>query len=166
MSETSEDKTIRNFTTLLDQPYFGVQISILYPYSYDSKKAADHKPIITERIRKAFPNQCFLYRLCLFEVDIKNLEDLKDRESGNQQHTTAYHTLFTNEKVSLEKIKASIEKHCGCEVRVKQQVFGNLKKSRYISAVKKGKPYDLRTHFNSNRPIRRYAVIGEKHLLD
>jgi hypothetical protein len=166
MSESSQQKTTRKFVTLLSNNYFRVQISIFYRKLNDSLSALEHKPIITDQLRRAFPNQCFLYRLCLFNVNTKNLDDMKTTEDIQDEVKMPYHTVFTHAKVSIDRIEKILRKHIGNEIFAKQRFFVETKKEQYISVVKKGKPYDLHNQFNSKKPIQRYSIIGEKNISD
>jgi hypothetical protein len=164
VSETSEDKTKRSFITLYNNNYFTTQISIFYLQSTDGIKAQVHKPVITQLVRRIYSEQCFLYRLCLTTTDTKNLDDLKDTQPPNSKMLMSYHTLFTNEKINSDKLKKALEKHLNCTIRIKQQYIGELKKMKYISAVKKGEPHDLKSYFNSSKNIHRIATINAKKL--
>jgi len=164
MTESSKEKTVRNFINLLDNPYFEVQITIFYNNYYDKDLALEHKPIITKKLKTLFPEQCFLYRLCLFNTEAKNLDDLSQQDELSGEFEMPYHTFFTNKKISLERLSDRLTKHLDCSVRIKQQSFGKLRKIKYTSAVKKGKPFNLQGYFSTDKQLRRYEVIGKKNI--
>ena len=164
MSESTEAKTIRNFTNHLTNPYFITQLSIFYNNSFDSKNAINDKPTVTNIVRRSFPNQCFLYRLCLTNTEASNLNDLTKSYSPDYPIEMAYHTLFTNQKIDIEKLVKRLKKKLGKDIRVKQQMIGDWKKTKYIAAVRKGKPHNLQEHFLTDKPVRRFTLIGKNML--
>lgn len=164
MSESTEERTKRKFIAHYNNDYFTTQISIFYLHSLDGTKALLHKPVITQLIRRNHSEQCFLYRLCLTTTDAKNLDDLKDTQPPHSKILMCYHTLFTNEKINEKKLKRTLEKHLKCSIKIKQQYISELKKMKYVSAVKKGEPHDLKGYFNTSANIHRITTINSKLL--
>jgi hypothetical protein len=165
MSESSEQKTIRKFIKLLENPDFSYQITIFYNNSFDKSEALKHKPIITRLIGKIFPKQPFLYRLALnSRVESENLDDLKSDAELGEVIVMPYHTLFTNQVTEIKLLEERLKERLQVSLRVKRKVFTDSAKVSYIRAVRKGKPHDLEGFFPKDSNIKRIALFGKSFL--
>lgn len=164
MSETSEEKTKRRFITNYNNDYFTTQISIFYLHSYDGLKALKHKLTVTNLVRRTYPEQCFLYRLCLTTTDTKHLDDLRDTQPSQGEVLMGYHTFFTNNKIDSERLTRALNKRLDGSVRVTQRLLSGRKKLFYTSSFKKGELHDLHSYFGITGQIKRLSTLNKKHL--
>lgn len=162
MSESSEDKTVRKFTKHLQRDVWCYQISIFYKHYSDHSRALLDRKAIVDVIRKGFPRQPFLYRLCLIEAEPEVFDDIKNDCRFGQKLTMAFHTLFTDRIVEIKELEEKLTQKLKTPIRCKRRKFDDLKKYRYLESLNKGEPHNLKQFFNSD--ARRWSIIGRKNL--
>ena len=165
MSETSEAKSTRLFIKQLSNPIWSYQISVFYEKYTDSLEAVNDKSIITDLLPRMFPDQPFLYRLCLNESASSSLfTDTREDASFEDIVVAPYHTIFTNQVTDIKKYQERLSSRLNRQIWLKRRLFSPLAKHRYISSLKRGSPHDLNSFFKSDVPVKRTAMIGKRYV--
>ena len=164
MTETSSDKTTRKLISLLREPVWCYQISIFYNNYSDCIHAHNHMQVIKDQLPRSLPEQSFIYRLCLTCTEATHFDDIKDKAEFGDKVEAAYHTMFTIDKTPPGQLQDDMSRRLGLDVRVKTMVFDELRRIKYLAALKKNDLHDLKRFFKSDRQIRRYALIGKKYI--
>jgi len=162
MSESSADKSTRNIVSAMEQYEWVQQVSIFYLNYEDRFLAPEHKPKITRRLRRMFPDQAFLYRLRL-NKDV-NACYVHGYQGDSKSVSMAYHSFFTNRFLTRKELLAfviSLEKLFDCELRHLARAQEPLRRYLWINTIKREKVDDLITYFPGLKAQRRWSIVNK-----
>jgi len=147
MSESSADKTKRNFAAYLIKPTWQFQYSIFYQYPADSINLLEDQKVFRQELGRKFPNQPFLIRI----------------QTLNRGTHQAYLTIYTT--VANDGIYSLADRYFGTpDVNILTRKLSEGRRNSQARAILTQRPHDLEKLFGKVR-IRRYGVIN-KHLLE
>jgi len=147
MSESSADKTKRNFAAYLTRPTWQFQYSIFYQSPGDSINLLEDQKVFRQELGRKFPNQPFLIRI----------------QTLNRGTHQAYLTIYTT--VANDGIYALADRYFGTpDVNILTRKLSEGRRNSQARAILTQRPHDLVKLFGKVR-IRRYGVIN-KHLLE
>jgi len=162
MSESSSDKTTRKIVEAMEQYEWVQQVSIFYWNYEDRFLAPDHKPEITRRLRRMFPEQAFLYRLRI-NKDV-NSSFVHGYDGNSKSVSMAYHSFFTNRSLKRKELlvfTVALEKAFDCDLRHRSRTVQALKRYLWINTIKREKVEDLTSYFSDMTAQRRWALINK-----
>lgn len=145
MSETSEDKTKRNFAAYLRKPIWNFQYTIFYIDTETSVNLLIDQKVFRQKLARKFPEQPFLLRV----------------QTLNRWGRQAYLTIYTT--VKTDGLYDLVEKYFDADVRVRHRRLSEAQCQNKARKILTQKPHDLTKLFGNVR-IRRYGIIN-KHLL-
>jgi hypothetical protein len=152
MSETSEDKSKRNYLKLLQDYQWSYQHSIFYEDLEDSTALLSDMVKFKQELRRQCPEQPFLIRIQLLNKKTRHSPD------GGLQ---AYLVILTTEKT--DKPRAVADKVMSAPTNVIKRHLSPEKLASIASAIKVQQPHDLE-HFFGTAKINRFTVLNKKHL--
>ena len=159
MTETVTEKTKRIFTTHLLSHEWSHQLSIFYTEYTGSLGAIEDSKIIRKALVKNYPNQSFLWRLCLKR---KLSNEILNAPVEYKYITMPYQMLFTNHKLSTEEFSDLMEREIGSnELYIKKRKIARDKVERYARSVKKEAPHNLHKVFPEYQKINRFSFINK-----
>lgn len=150
MTETSEDKTKRNFAALLLKPIWKFRYSVFYADRPGSKELLKDQKSFRQALRRKYPDQPFLIRIQVLQ-------------RGDVSQRQAYLTLYTTQKA--EGIDKLAYRCFPAEVRVPSSELTLEQCKVKAHKILTQRPHDL-TKIFGNVPIRRYGVLNKHLLLD
>lgn len=144
MSESSEDRTKRQYLSLLNNNEWNYQYSVFYEDAEQSKSLLEDMIEFKQTIRRKYPTNPLLIR-----IQLHKKEELQ-----------AYLSIMTTEKMkNLSEITA---KAFPSEVKILYRRLTEERISRIASAIKTQKPHNLERFFN--KPARRWSLLNKPHL--
>lgn len=150
MSEPSNEKSKRNYLSLLNDYEWNYQHSLFYENGADSKALLDDMVKFKQVLRRKCPDQPFLIR-----IQLLNRKNAHNPDGGTQ----AYLTIHTTENAHIEIEKATEKSmHTACNILTKR--FTPENKNRKASAIKSQKPHNLERFFGKNK-INRFTLLNK-----
>jgi len=162
MSESSTDKTTRKILSAMEEYEWVQQVSIFYLDYNDRFLAAEHKPEITRRLRRMFPNQAFLYRLRLNRAVDAN--KVYGYEGESNSVSLPYHSFFTNCRLDRQErldFVVALETVLDCELKHVCTTPSRLRRYLWLKTLKREKVDDLASYFPSLKSQRRWAFLNK-----
>ncbi|MNR16507.1 hypothetical protein D3C85_1331130 [compost metagenome] len=153
MSETSDEKSKRNYLRLLNDHEWCYQHSLFYEDGTDSKALPNDMIRFKQILRRKCPDQPFLIR-----IQLLNRKTDHNPDGGTQ----AYLVILTTANARIE-IERAAEKamHTICNTLSKK--LTNENKSRTASAIKSQKPHNLERFFCKEK-INRFTLLNKNKL--
>ena len=164
MSESSVDKSKREFSEYLENCVWKTQISVFYRSMNSRQRALTDKPVVTEFVRRQNQHSAILYRLASKYIREDQIEDFA---GPRLREPMPYHTMFLNTVRDAEyakKLERSLTKKLGVGIKVRWQRFSYAKALSYAKSVRKQAPHDLKALFGEDKVIRRWEVLVKKNL--
>jgi len=160
MSESSENKSKRNFINYLTNYVWVKQYSIFFTRHGDSLDIHRIMNPVRLSLKRSYPNIAMLYRNCIYNTPAELLEDI---ESGTRP--TPYLTIFTSETLKHKAFVEAVDKSISVEYRWKDRPVKDYKLDTYIKTVKLEKPHNFKKHLgieNSNR----FGIINKVNMVN
>jgi hypothetical protein len=154
MSETSEQKSKRNYLHLLREYQWGYQHSLFYDELHGSTALLDDMVRFKQELRRKCPEQPFLIR-----IQLLNRKTVHNPDGGMQ----AYLVIITT-KNAYKTITAVSEKVMSSVCNIISMSLTPEKIASAASAIKRHKPHDLEQFFGKEK-INRFSVLN-KHKLE
>jgi len=144
MSESSADKTKRNFVAYLSKPIWEFQYSIFYQEPDDSASLLEDQKLFRQELGRKLPNQPFLVRV----------------QTLNRGVHQAYLTIYATQKT--DEIYKLVDRYFGsAEMNVMRRQLTDWRRNSQCRAILTQRPQDL-TKLFGNVVIRRYGVINKR----
>lgn len=147
MTESSEDKTKRKLSKLLQDHDWQHQHSIFYRDIEESINLIDNSNKLKRILKKKLPTSPFL--ICY--------RTLYRKDRGGLQ---AYVTIFST--AQIKKFQKMAEEAFGSGIATRGRTLSPEKLQRTVSALKTQKLHDLETFFGHR--VKRYSVINKSSL--
>lgn len=154
MSETSEDKSKRNYLKQLQGYQWSYQHSIFYEDVEDSRALLSDMVRFKQELRRQCPNQPFLIR-----IQLLNRKTGRNPDGGLQ----AYLSIITT-KNAYKAIGAAADKAMSTQCNVMSKSLTPEKLTKAASAIKAQKPHDLERLFGKEK-INRFSVLNKTKLI-
>jgi len=161
MSESSLEKTKRKYSRILLDHSWHHQISIFYKEYSDCEFALIHKPKITRYLMQKYPQHAFLYRLQLKNTEKRMFNDL----SPQGKIEAPYHTIHSSKKIRRESLLEGLTEALKVDFKLLTRPAHRAKVEKASATIKGTAPHNLERYFGTNKPIRRYSVIGKENLI-
>lgn len=153
MSETSEEKSKRNYLHLLQDHHWSYQHSLFYDAPHDSTALLDDMIRFKQVLRRACPDQPFLIR-----IQLLNRKTTHNPAGGVQ----AYLVILTTKNAD-KHIKEAAERAMSAQCNVMSRSLTPERITRIASAIKVQKPHDLEQLFGKEK-INRFTVLNKSKL--
>lgn len=153
MSETSDEKSKRNYLRLINDHEWSYQHSLFYEDVADSKALLDDMVKFKQVLRRKCPDQPFLIR-----IQLLNRKTDYNPDGGMQAYLVILTT--TKSKTAITET-AEIAMHTTCNILGKK--LNQEKKARIASTIKAQKPHDLE-HFFDRDKINRFTILNKNKL--
>lgn len=154
MSETSEEKSKRNYLHLLRDYQWSYQHSLFYDDLKESTALLDDMVRFKQVLRRMCPDQPFLIR-----IQLHNRKTPHNPDGGLQ----AYLVILTTESAD-KQIKAAAAKAMSAQCNVMSMRLTPEKIRKAASAIKVQKPHDLERLFGKEK-INRFTVLNKNKLV-
>lgn len=154
MSETSEEKSKRNYLHLLRDYQWSYQHSLFYDDLKESAALLDDMVRFKQELRRKRPDQPFLIR-----IQLHNRKSEHNPDGGLQ----AYLVILTTESAD-KQIKAAAAKAMSAQCNVMSMRLTPEKIRKAASAIKVQKPHDLERLFGKEK-INRFTVLNKNKLV-
>lgn len=151
MSETSEDKTKRNYIALLTKNQWCHQHTLFYVYPEESVNLLTDKVAFQQVLRKQYPDQPFLIRI-----------QTKVGDSDGENVLQAYLTILTTVRAS--GLTQVVDQSFRSEMRVRSRTLSDAKVQSMAGSIDKQKPHNLKKVFGDVR-IRRWTLLNKEMLV-
>lgn len=153
MSETSEEKSKRNYLHLLRDYQWSYQHSLFYDDLKESTALLDDMVRFKQELRRKCPDQPFLIRIQLHSRKTEHNPD------GGLQ---AYLVILTTDNAD-NPIRKAAEKAMSAQCNVMSMRLTAEKITKAASAIKSQKPHDLERLFGKVK-INRFTVLNKNKL--
>lgn len=153
MSETSDEKSKRNYLRLLNDHEWSHQHSLFYEDIANSKALLDDMVRFKQVLRRKCPDQPFLIR-----IQLLNRKTASNPDGGLQAYLVILTTM--NARIALAEA-AEKAMHAVCNILRKKLTQEN--KARMASAIKSQKPHDLERFFGRDK-INRFTLLNKDQL--
>jgi len=153
MSETSEEKSKRNYLHLLRDYQWSYQHSLFYDDLKESTALLDDMVRFKQELRRKCPNQPFLIR-----IQLHNRKTEHNPDGGLQ----AYLVILTTKNAD-KHIKEAAERAMSAQCNVMSMRLTPEKITKAASAIKSQKPHDLERFFGKEK-INRFTTLNKIHL--
>lgn len=153
MSETSNEKSKRNYLHLLNDHEWCYQHSLFYENATDSKALLSDMIKFKQVLRRKCPDQPFLIRIQLLN---------RKTDYNPDGDTQAYLVILTTIKSKTAITEtAEIAMHATCNILGKR--LTQEKKTHMASTIKLQKPHNLE-HFFDKDKINRFTILNKNKL--
>lgn len=153
MSETSEEKSKRNYLHLLLNYQWSYQHSLFYEDREDSKALLNDMIKFKQELRRKCPDQPFLIR-----IQLHNRKTEHSPDGGLQ----AYLVILTTERAD-KSIETAAEKAMSAQCNILGMKLTPEKITKAASAIKAQKPHKLERFFEKEK-INRFTVLNKTKL--
>lgn len=153
MSETSEEKSKRNYLHLLQGYQWNHQHSLFYEDLHKSTALLDDMIKFKQVLRRLCPDQPFLIR-----IQLHNRKTTYNPDGGLQ----AYLVILTTEN-AYKSIRAADMKAMSAECNVLSKPLTPEKIRKAASAIKVQRPHDLERFFGKKK-VNRFTVMNKSQL--
>jgi hypothetical protein len=153
MSETSEEKSKRNYLHLLQGYQWSYQHSLFYDDLKESITLLNDMVRFKQVLRRMCPDQPFLIR-----IQLHNRKTERNPDGGLQ----AYLVILTTKSAS-KPIEVAAEKSMSAQCNVMSMRLSPEKITKAASAIKVQKPHDLERLFGKKN-INRFTVLNKSKL--
>ncbi|KFX67667.1 hypothetical protein TMS3_0120835 [Pseudomonas taeanensis MS-3] len=153
MSETSEQKSKRNYLHLLHEYQWGYQHSLFYDDLHESTALLDDMVRFKQELRRKCPDQPFLIR-----IQLHNRKTPHNPDGGLQ----AYLVILTT-KNAYKAISAAADKVMSGQCNVMSMSLTPEKNIKSASAIKSQRPHDLERFFGKEK-VNRFTVLNRNKL--
>ncbi len=150
MSETSEDKSKRNYLKQLQDYQWSYQHSIFYEDVEDSRALLSDMVRFKQELRRQCPDQPFLIR-----IQLLNKKTPRNPDGGLQ----AYLSIITT-KNAYKNIGAAADKAMSTQCNVMSKSLSPEKLISLASAIKVQKPHNLEGFFGAAK-INRFTLLNK-----
>lgn len=154
MSETSEEKSKRNYLHLLQDYQWSYQHSLFYDNLKESTALLDDMVRFKQELRRKCPAQPFLIR-----IQLHNRKTEHNPDGGLQ----AYLVILTTDKAD-NPIREAAAKAMSAQCNVMSMRLTPEKIRKAASAIKVQKPHDLERFFGKEK-INRFTVLNKTKLI-
>lgn len=151
MSESSEDKSKRNYLRLFLEYEWNYQHSLFYEEQDASKSLLDDMIKFKQTLRRKCPDLPFLIRIQLLKRKTAH------NPNGDQQ---AYLVILSTQK-STQQIRQSSEKAMRASCNVIHMKLSAEKIAKTASAIKTQKAHDLERFFERTK-INRFTLLNKE----
>ncbi|WP_445940355.1 hypothetical protein [Pseudomonas sp.] len=153
MSETSDEKSKRNYLRLLNNYEWNYKHSLFYEDAADSKALLKEMIKFKQVLRRKCPDQPFLIR-----IQLLNKKTDYNPDGGLQ----AYLVILTTIKAKLSLAEATRKTmHADCNILGRE--LTQERKARMASAIKSQKPHILERFFGKQK-VNRFTLLNKNKL--
>ncbi|MEK8080613.1 hypothetical protein [Pseudomonas sp. XK-1] len=153
MSETSDEKSKRNYLRLLKNHEWNYQHSLFYEDGADSKALLDEMIKFKQVLRRKCPGQPFLIR-----IQLLNKRTAYNPDGGLQAYLVILTTINARDALAGA---AKVAMHAPCNILKKE--LTQERKARMASAIKSQKPHNLERFFGKQK-INRFTLLNKSKL--
>jgi uncharacterized protein YktA (UPF0223 family) len=153
MSETSDEKSKRNYLRLLNDHEWNYQHSLFYEDGADSKALLDDMVKFKQVLRRKCPDQPFLIR-----IQLLNKKNDYNPDGGLQAYLVILTTINARDAIADAEEAAM---HNTCNILGKN--LSQEKKALMASAIKSQKPHNLERFFGKQK-VNRFTLLNKNKL--
>lgn len=159
MTESSIDRTKRQFIKKLDEHEWSMQVSIFITSADELENALELFQATRSHLARKLPEQPFLWRLAVKRENPAKI--FGDSYTGTERSIHApYLTMFTTDASNAATIKKAFESlNVSSKLKIMVRTVTSGKVASYRSAVKNQDPHDLKKVFG-DKHSRRFGILN------
>lgn len=161
MSETSEERSKREFCRYLRDYHWETQVSFFYNNQAESDKAIENAVDLKRYIKRQYNRAGILWRINLKTINPKKV-GINDAEGKSL--TLPIHIFYLSQPIKKLILPPAFHVRFEDNLRYKKRTLTRSKIESTISAIKKQKPHNLEEHFKKDK-VNRFGLLNKNHAI-